>query len=266
MTEPSPRSTSLLLNFRQGFAKTVTELIAEGQPFTSTVTTTRYRMTTAMMTYYAYADSSMVTDATSAGAGSKLCRFFDDDPNWSFQLTAKDIALGDSGNPASPNYLSFSFPTLAAQYSVGSLGEQDAPTGSPSCGATGSGRLQQEHVVRPRRQYVQLALQLHARGQLLVGPRKLVVHLLRRKQVPRPAVAPAPAHRLRLHRLANGDDHPGEDPDGPDALLRSGRESHEQHPRASTSRASEFTSRRPRFSPNTPPTSATRRALRSIRR
>ena len=60
----------LLLNVRQSFAKTVTELIAEGQPFTSTVTTTRYMMTTAMMTYYAYADSSLMTDATSAGAGN----------------------------------------------------------------------------------------------------------------------------------------------------------------------------------------------------
>jgi hypothetical protein len=126
----------LLLNFRQGFAKTVTELISEGQPFTSTVTTTRYMMTTAMMTYYAYADSSMMTDATAAGSGSELCRFFDDDANWTFQFTSQDVALGDSGNPASPNYLSFSFPTLAAQYSVGSLGEQDAPAGSPSCAGT----------------------------------------------------------------------------------------------------------------------------------
>jgi hypothetical protein len=125
----------LLQNFRQSFAKTVTELNAEGQPFTSVVTTTRYMMTTAMMTYYAYADSSMVTDATAAGAGSKICRFYDDDHSWSFQLTAQDIPLADSGNPASPNYLKFSLPTLASQYNYPSLGTQDAPMGSPACGS-----------------------------------------------------------------------------------------------------------------------------------
>jgi hypothetical protein len=125
----------LLQNFRQGFAKTVTELIAEGAPFTNAVTTTRYMMTTAMMTYYAYADSSMVADATAAGGGAKLCRFYDADRSWSFQLTAQDISLADSGNPASPNYLKFSLPTLASQYNYPSLGTQDAPTGSPSCGS-----------------------------------------------------------------------------------------------------------------------------------
>ena len=44
----------------------VTELIAEGRPFTETVTTTRYMMTTAMMTEYAFFDSEMFADATIA--------------------------------------------------------------------------------------------------------------------------------------------------------------------------------------------------------
>jgi hypothetical protein len=124
----------LLLNFRQGFAKTVTQLVAEGKPFTQTVTTTRYMMTTAMMTYYAYADSGMTTDETAAGPGGGICRFFDDDPNWSFQLTAQPVSLADTGNPASPNYLTYSIPNLALQYSVGSAGESDAPPGPwPSC-------------------------------------------------------------------------------------------------------------------------------------
>ena len=116
----------LLLNFRQSFAKTVTELISEGAPFTETVTTTRFMMTTAMMTYYAYADSNLLTDATSAGSGSQLCRFYDDDPSWSFKLTAQTIALGDSGNPASPNYLTFTLPGLAQQYDASSLGAAGA--------------------------------------------------------------------------------------------------------------------------------------------
>jgi len=44
----------LLLNFRQSFAKTMTELVKQGHPFTEAATTTSYMMTTAMMTYYAY--------------------------------------------------------------------------------------------------------------------------------------------------------------------------------------------------------------------
>ena len=72
-------------------------MIVEAAPapsiVTETATTTRYMMTTAMMTYYAYADSSLLTDATAAGAGSKLCRFYDDDNSWSFRLTAQSVAL-----------------------------------------------------------------------------------------------------------------------------------------------------------------------------
>ena len=123
----------LLENFRTGFAKTVTELIAEGQPFTSTVTTTRYMMTTAMMQYYAYADSSMVADATSAGAGGKHCRFYDDDSSWSYQITAQDIDIAQSGNPQSPQYLQFSLPTLSQQYGYSSLGAQDTSPSGDAC-------------------------------------------------------------------------------------------------------------------------------------
>jgi hypothetical protein len=125
----------LLQNFRQSFARTVTELVAEGRPFTETATTTRYMMTTAMMTYYAYADSSMVTDAKSGGMGSKHCRFHDNDPSWSFQLTSRDVPLADSGNPSSPDYLVFTVPNLSSQYSYGSLGAADGPSGTP-CAAT----------------------------------------------------------------------------------------------------------------------------------
>jgi hypothetical protein len=123
----------LLQNFRTSFAKTVTALIAEGQPFTSTVTTTRYMMTTAMMQYYAYADSSMVGDATAAGAGGKHCRFYDDDPSWSYQITSQNVDIAQSGNPSSPQYLQFSLPTLAQQYGYGSLGAQDTSPSGTAC-------------------------------------------------------------------------------------------------------------------------------------
>jgi hypothetical protein len=64
----------LLLNFRQSFAKTMTAIVAAAQPFNTAATTTSFMMTTAMMQYYAYADASMVTDATESGAGQAAIR------------------------------------------------------------------------------------------------------------------------------------------------------------------------------------------------
>src|SRR5450432_2387201 len=107
----------LLLNFRQSFAKTMTELVKEGHPFNEAPTTTTYMMTTAMMTYYAYSDASMITDATATNGGDMHNRFYDADKNWTWQVTAKtNIPLADSGNPASPNYLKFYSPELATLY------------------------------------------------------------------------------------------------------------------------------------------------------
>ncbi|HEX4337743.1 MAG TPA: hypothetical protein VH062_17645 [Polyangiaceae bacterium] len=107
----------LLLNFRQSFAKTMTELVKEGHPFTEAATTTRYMMTTAMMTYYAYSDASLLTDATATNGGDMINRYYKADKNWSWSVTAKgNIPLADSGNPSSPNYLKFYAPDLPMMY------------------------------------------------------------------------------------------------------------------------------------------------------
>jgi hypothetical protein len=107
----------LLLNFRQSFAKTMTAIVAAGQPFNTAATTTSFMMTTAMMEYYAYADASMVTDATESGAGQGDFRFYDANKSWSWSVTSKtNIPLADSGNPSSPNYLKFYDPTLPTIY------------------------------------------------------------------------------------------------------------------------------------------------------
>src|SRR5882724_9390065 len=107
----------LLLNFRQSFAKTMTELTSAGEPFTAAATTRRHMMTTAMMVYYAYTDTSMLTDATDKGAGRLVNRLIQSDAKFSFTLTSKrTIPIADSGNPSSPDYLVFSLPNLAGQY------------------------------------------------------------------------------------------------------------------------------------------------------
>ena len=114
----------LLLNFRQSFAKTMTELVTEGRPFTEAATTTRYMMTTAMMTYYAYSDASLLSDATASNGGDMINRYYRADKNWSWSVTAKEnIPLADSGNPSSPNYLKFYAPDLPTMY-----GEYDGQT------------------------------------------------------------------------------------------------------------------------------------------
>lgn len=103
----------LFLNMKQMFGRTVTQLISEGRPFSEAATTQRYMMTTALMTYYAYADSSMMSDA-----GGSINRFLSADPKWSFTVTSKGpaIPLAESGNPASPNYLKFYEPALATLF------------------------------------------------------------------------------------------------------------------------------------------------------
>ncbi len=109
----------LLLDFRQSFARTMTALVGAGEPFTAAATTRRYMMTTAMMVYYAYTDTSLLSDATAQSGGQLTNRFIRNDPKWSFTLTAKrTVSPADSGNPASPDYLVFTVPNLSAQYGM----------------------------------------------------------------------------------------------------------------------------------------------------
>ncbi len=60
----NPGSTPLLVqNAKESFARTVLELIAEGRPFTETMSTGRLMMTPALMELYAYLDAWQVDDA-----------------------------------------------------------------------------------------------------------------------------------------------------------------------------------------------------------
>ena len=83
--------------------------------------------------------------------------------------------------------------------------------------------------------------------------------VLRREQVPRPALAPAAPRRLGLHRLANGDDHAGHEHRRPVPLLRC-RGHCARAARSRSSSSASATSRRRRSSRSTRRTSATRRA------
>src|SRR5947209_16661257 len=100
----------LLANLRESFARTAMQLVAEGQPFTSTVTTHRFMLTPRLMVLYSYLDAIQRGDD-----GDEVDLFLKVHPGFSFTLTAKqgDIPLTDTLNPNSPNYMVFNAPQLA---------------------------------------------------------------------------------------------------------------------------------------------------------
>lgn len=100
----------LLANLRESFARTALQLVQEGQPFTSTMTTRRFMLTPRLMMLYAYLDAIQVNDS-----GGTVDLFAKANPNFSFRLTARAgaIPLSETFDPSSPNYMIFYAPQLA---------------------------------------------------------------------------------------------------------------------------------------------------------
>ena len=78
----------LIQNLKESFARTCIELIAEGRPLTDILTTTRFMMTTALMSMYMQIE--MPYDIHTF--------------NWQFNQGTRP-ALADTLNPSSPNYM-----------------------------------------------------------------------------------------------------------------------------------------------------------------
>ena len=94
---------------RNSFGRTVMRLVDENAPFTQTMTTRRFMMTTEMMAYYAYTDTSRATDTfgrtntwqtNNAAFGPK------------FRRAAGPVASTDAANPNGPLWLTFYLPRL----------------------------------------------------------------------------------------------------------------------------------------------------------
>jgi len=100
----------LLANLRESFGRTTLQLVQEGQPFTSTVTTRRFMLTPRLMMLYAYLDAIQVTDS-----GESVDLFAKANPGFSFKLTAKAgiIPLSETLDPSSSHYMIFYAPQLA---------------------------------------------------------------------------------------------------------------------------------------------------------
>ncbi|MBC7661454.1 MAG: hypothetical protein H7249_17295 [Chitinophagaceae bacterium] len=122
-------NTNLVENFRQSFGKTVNALLDENRLFTDVFTTHSFMMTTAMMMYYAYTDTSMRADATPTGAGKRVDRLYNADQAFGFRFTSKTtIPLEDSVNTANPNYMTFTISDLPSRFSTVATNNDDGPT------------------------------------------------------------------------------------------------------------------------------------------
>ncbi len=102
--------THLLGNLRESFARTALELVDEGEPFSSTMTTRRFMLTTRLMLLYAYLDNIQVDDS-----GRTVDLFAQANPGFKFTLTAKAgvIPLSETFDRSSPHYMIFYAPQLA---------------------------------------------------------------------------------------------------------------------------------------------------------
>ena len=99
----------LLANLRESFARTALQLVQEGQPFTSTMTTRRFMLTPRLMMLYAYLDAIQVSDS-----GGSVDLFARANPGFKFTLTAKSgvIPLSETLDRKSRNYMIFYAPQL----------------------------------------------------------------------------------------------------------------------------------------------------------
>ncbi len=99
----------LLANMRESFARTALQLMTEGEPFTSTMTTRRFMLTPRLMLLYAYMDNIQVDDS-----GGNVDLFARANPTFSFKLTAKEgaIPLSDTFDRHSTHYMTFYAPQL----------------------------------------------------------------------------------------------------------------------------------------------------------
>ena len=119
----------LVQNAQQSFARTMLELISEGQPLTDGVTTHQLMMTTAMKELYAFLDAWQVDDA-----GKVTDRFKQANPGLSITVTASGaIPIADTLDPTSPNYMHWYNPDVAT-YDMNVAGCTEDPIVYPASG------------------------------------------------------------------------------------------------------------------------------------
>jgi hypothetical protein len=92
--------TRLGKNLQDSFALTAWQLVADGRPFTEVLTTRKYMMTTALKSLYLQIEMPNDQPLNFLNTGKKLA--------WKVDMSGTPIALEDTLNPSSPNYMVFS--------------------------------------------------------------------------------------------------------------------------------------------------------------
>lgn len=108
--DPNDYSRNLLLqNLVDSFARTAWQIVAEGRPFTETVTTHSFMMTPALLEFYGFLDSYQVDDDRTVHD-----RFATKNPSQSITVSAASgpIPSRESFNPRSANFLHFYNPDV----------------------------------------------------------------------------------------------------------------------------------------------------------
>jgi hypothetical protein len=123
----------LVQNATESFARTVQELITEGRPFTDTVTTQSFMMTPALMELYAFLDAYQVNDA-----GQITDAFKNTHPTVTLYAEAAGgpIAITDTLNPSSPDYMHWYDPDVAKLGTYLPAGCVEDPVSYPSSALT----------------------------------------------------------------------------------------------------------------------------------
>ncbi|HEX4448439.1 MAG TPA: hypothetical protein VH044_16960 [Polyangiaceae bacterium] len=101
----------LTQNAQESFARTMIQLLAQGQPLTTGMTTQQFMMTTAMKELYAFLDAWQVDDD-----GVVTDRFQQAFPNATLTVEASQgaIPVEESVDPTSPNFMRWYDPDVAA--------------------------------------------------------------------------------------------------------------------------------------------------------
>ncbi len=100
----------VLQEFQESFARTVLELIAEGQPFTEAMTTRRFMITPRLANIFAFVDAIRMDDN---GNTSPIARA---PTTLTLEYSQGPIPLAESLDPTSPNYMVWYDPNLATAY------------------------------------------------------------------------------------------------------------------------------------------------------
>jgi hypothetical protein len=105
----------LMQNTQESFARTMLQLISNGQPLTQAATTTQLMMTTAMKELYSFLDQYEVDDNNDVTDGFKVAH---PAQNITVSAASGPIPISESLDPTSPNYMHWYDPDVATTSSV----------------------------------------------------------------------------------------------------------------------------------------------------